>query len=128
VTAHLRLAPEERLAVRWVWVDLRLAPVAAAVWAVSAVAPFRAPAELALGALVAIGLAVVVARRRIGAGGAVALAVLAGVAVAAAAGAVRGSERAASPLGEMVGEGRSVGLSWSWTVTRIRCGGPASGG
>jgi competence protein ComEC len=108
VTAHLPLAPEERLAVRWVWVDLRLAPVAAAVWAVSAVAPFRAPAELAMGALVAIGLAVVLARRRIGAGGAVALAVLAGVAVAAAAGAVRGSERAASPLGEMVGEGRSV--------------------
>jgi competence protein ComEC len=63
-----------------------------------------------VGALGAIGLAVVLARRRMGAGGAVALAVLAGVAVAAAAGAVRGSERAASPLRAMVGEGRSVEL------------------
>jgi competence protein ComEC len=107
VTAPFRLDSETRLAVRWVWVDLRLAPVAAAVWLVCAAAPFLSPDQLAVSALAATGLAVVLARRRIGAGGAVALAVLAGVAVAAATGAVRGSERAASPLSEMAGEGRS---------------------
>ncbi len=95
---------------RWHWVDLRLTPVAAAVWAVSACAPLFTPPQLALGAATAIGMAAAVARRSNGRTAAVALAVLAGLAVGTAAAAVRGIEREASPLRSVTEAGRTVVL------------------
>ena len=103
--------PEAAAAGRWVWVDLRLAPVAAAVWAVSAAAPLLTPTQLALGAAGATGLAAAVARRADGRAAAVALAVLAGLAVAhgdgGRPGGRRGRPRRSAPLAEA---GRTVEL------------------
>lgn len=82
---------------RWSWVDLRLVPVAAAVWLTTLLAPMAAPSVLGWGALTACVLAVLVGRRRMRAT-ALLLTVLAGVAVAAATGAVRGTARESSPL------------------------------
>ncbi|TFV79581.1 ComEC/Rec2 family competence protein [Blastococcus sp. CT_GayMR19] len=101
---------EDRPAGRWVWVDLRLVPVAAAVWAVSAGAPLLAPTQLALSAVGATGCAAAVARRRQGWTATVALAVLAGLAVATATAAVRGAAREASPLRSLSEAGRTVEL------------------
>ncbi|MGY1697556.1 ComEC/Rec2 family competence protein [Geodermatophilus sp. SYSU D00814] len=92
---------------RWTWLDLRLVPVAVAVWTVTLATgplPPVVPAALAAAAVVA-GL--VVSRRRHRAGALVALAVLAAVATAAGVAAVRGAARAASPLADAAGE-RSV--------------------
>ena len=80
------------------WVDLRLVPVAAAVWAVSASAPFLSPAGLWLGAGAATGVAVAMTCRWKGPLATIALAVLAGLAVASVAGALRGAALQASPL------------------------------
>jgi competence protein ComEC len=95
---------------RWVWVDLRLAPVAAAVWAVCAVAPLLTSAQLALGAVGAIGLAAAVARRTDRRTVTVVLAVLAGLAVALAMAALRESARESSPLRSAAQAGRPVEL------------------
>ena len=95
---------------RWVWVDLRLAPVAAAVWAVCAVAPLLSSAQLALGAAGTAGLAAVVARRAHGRTAALVLAVLAGLAVALAMAALRESARESSPLRSAAEAGRTVEL------------------
>ena len=92
---------------RWAWIDLRLVPAAAAIWAVSLVAPYLGVAPLGTGALVAAALAVVVGsvpRRGTG----VALAVLAGIALAAGTGAVRTSVRESSPLRALVESGRTT--------------------
>lgn len=92
---------------RWQWIDLRLVPVAAAVWAVSLGGPFLAPSLLGLasaGALVAAGWA----RRRGTVGAAVLLAVLAAVAVTSATSAVRGAAREASPLRALADAHRAV--------------------
>ena len=94
----------------WVWIDLRLVPVAAAVWAVSASAPLLGPGQLAAGAVLATGLATAVTRRWNGRRAALALAVLAGFAAASGTGAVRALERDASPLGPLASDGRAVEL------------------
>ncbi|MDK3256806.1 ComEC/Rec2 family competence protein [Blastococcus capsensis] len=83
---------------RWHWLDLRLWPVAAAVWAVGLAAPFLAPHLLAAGAVGALGAAAVVGVRGRGAPAAIALVVLAGVTAASGAAAVRGAAREGSPL------------------------------
>jgi competence protein ComEC len=96
---------------RWTWVDLRLVPVAAAVWCTSLVGPSLAPLQLGAGAAVATAVAVAVARltrRRGGAAAAVVLGILAAVAVTASMGAVRGAAREASPLRAAAESGRSV--------------------
>jgi competence protein ComEC len=95
---------------RWAWVDLRLAPVAAAVWAVFACAPWFSATELALAAGGATGLAAVAVRARSGRIRATAFAVLAGVAVALATAALRESAREASPLSSAAQAGRPVEL------------------
>jgi competence protein ComEC len=82
---------------RWSWVDLRLVPVAAAVWLTTVLAPVTSSAVLGGLALAACVLAACVGRRR-GPAAAVLLTVLAGVAVASATGAVRAAARDGSPL------------------------------
>ena len=103
-------APQDDADVRWAWVDLRLAPVAAAVWAVCAWAPWFTATQLALGAAGTTGLAAVAVRRRADRGSAIALAVLGAVAVALAMAAVRESAREGSPLSSAAGAGRPVEL------------------
>ncbi|SNR52986.1 competence protein ComEC [Blastococcus mobilis] len=77
--------------------DLRLAPLAAAVWLTTLLAPVTAPFLLGSAACAACVLAVALHRHR-GPATALVLTVLAGVAVAAATGAVRGVAREGSPL------------------------------
>lgn len=100
------------------WVDLRLAPVAAAVWVVSAVAPVRSPTELWLGAGAATGTAVAVAWRWGGPLASIALAVLAGLAVASVAGALRGAALQASPVRAVAEAGARCCSSSNSTTTR----------
>jgi competence protein ComEC len=107
VTA-VRRSPGEPAGHRWVWVDLRLAPAAAAIWTVCALSPLASPGQLAGIATGSAGLALIVTRRRGGAAAAVALVLLAGVAVAATAGAVRGAARNQSPLAAVADAGRSA--------------------
>lgn len=102
--------PNEDATGRWVWVDLRLAPVAAAVWTVCVGAPLLTSAQLACGAVGATGVAAVVARRLDGRTTAVALAVLAGLAIALAMAAVREAARESSPLRSAAEAGRTVQL------------------
>lgn len=82
---------------RWQWIDLRLVPVGAVVWAVTFAAPLVAPALLALAAGGAV-LAGWRLRRRRDVGATVLLAILAGAAVAGGTSAVREAARDASPL------------------------------
>ncbi|UOY03301.1 ComEC/Rec2 family competence protein [Blastococcus sp. PRF04-17] len=91
-----------RDAARWSWVDLRLAPVAAAVWVTSLVAPWTTAGVLSAAAVTATIVAAPLARRRTAAA-TMALAVLAGVAVTSTAAAVRHATRADSPLGAVEG-------------------------
>jgi competence protein ComEC len=78
-------------------VDLRLGPVAAAVWCTSLLAPLADPSVLGWVALGACAAAVLCGRRR-RPSTALALAVLAGVAVTSGTAAVRALDRQASPL------------------------------
>lgn len=94
---------------RWSWLDLRLVPVAAAVWAVILVAALLPPAALLVLAGAATLAAVLLAPRRRSARALVLLAVLAAVATTATVAAVRGAARAASPLAEVAG-GRTVAV------------------
>ena len=94
---------------RWVWVDLRLAPLAAAVWTISLVAPSFSPGQLGGLALAASCLALAV-RRGTGAATAVLLVVLAGVAVTSGAAAVRGTVRESSPLRSLAEAKATVSL------------------
>jgi competence protein ComEC len=96
-------APREA---RWTWVDLRLAPVAASVWAGCLLAPLFSPLQLAGVSVLAIGLAAVIRRR--GAAVALVLGILAGLAVSAGVAAVRGAAREASPLRTVAEEGRTA--------------------
>ncbi|MGY1914105.1 ComEC/Rec2 family competence protein [Blastococcus sp. SYSU DS0973] len=82
---------------RWRWLDLRLWPLAAAIWAVGLAAPFLAPPVLLALAVTALGSAAVLARAR-SARAAVVLVVLAGVAASSVVAAARGAVRDASPL------------------------------
>ncbi|RBY76121.1 ComEC/Rec2 family competence protein [Geodermatophilus sp. TF02-6] len=93
---------------RWTWVDLRLAPVAAAVWAGTLVAPLLPVPVLAGVAPAAAAAAVAVSRRGRSAAAVVLLGVLAAVAVTAATAAVRTAAREASPLAEVAGDRRTV--------------------
>ncbi|SNS64269.1 competence protein ComEC [Geodermatophilus saharensis] len=92
---------------RWTWLDLRLVPVAAAVWLVTLAAVAVPPVVPAAVAAAAVLAGLIVSRRRHRAGALVVLAVLAAVATAAGVAAVRGAARAASPLAGAAGE-RSV--------------------
>ncbi len=91
---------------RWTWVDLRLVPVAIAVWAVTLGADHVPPVVSAVVAGGAVLCAAVVVARRDRAGALVVLVVLAAVATAAASAAVRGATRAASPLTQVDREQR----------------------
>ncbi|SFU07182.1 Competence protein [Geodermatophilus amargosae] len=92
---------------RWSWLDLRLVPVAAAVWVVTLVSALLTPGVLLVLAGAASLAAVLLVPRRGAAGAMVLLAVLAAVATTATVAAVRGAARAASPLAEVAG-GRTV--------------------
>jgi competence protein ComEC len=110
---------------RRTWLDLRLVPVAVAVWAVTlgaAHVPPAGAAAVAAGAVLGGGL---VARRRDRAGALVALAVLAAVATAASVAAVRGAARAASPLAQLGGD-RSVTVVLEVDGDPRRVGGAAA--
>lgn len=100
---------------RWSWVDLRLAPVAAAVWAMTLLAVLLPPRSLVLVAVVAVLTATAVGRRRDRRGAGVVLAVLAGVAVTAGTAAVREAGREASPLRAIGATGRSVVVTLTLT-------------
>ena len=93
---------------RWVWVDLRLVPVAATVWGTSLLASPLTPGLLAVTAAISAAFAVATARRTAGGVSSVVLALLAGIAVSAAAGAVRGAMREASPMHALAAAERTV--------------------
>jgi len=95
---------------RWSWLDLRLVPAAATVWAGTLLAPLLPVPVLAAAVPAAVGTALLVARRRRSAGSVVLLVVLAAVAVTAASAAVREAARAASPLAGAAEGGRTVEL------------------
>ena len=82
---------------RWSWVDLRLVPVAAAVWLTTLLAPRVTPLVLGWFAL-ALCVSALLLSRRPGPVAALILTVLAGVAVTSATAAVRGTAREGSPL------------------------------
>lgn len=90
---------------RWTWVDLRLVPVAVAVWAVTLAAGALPPLVPALVAAGAVLTAAVLLRARDRPRVLVALAVLAAVGTTAGAAAVRGAARATSPLLDVAGAG-----------------------
>ncbi|SFO49485.1 competence protein ComEC [Geodermatophilus obscurus] len=89
---------------RWTWVDLRLVPVAVAVWAVTLGAGHVPPLVSVAVAAAAVLCAAVVVTRRDRSGALVVLVVLAAVATAATAAAVRGAVHASSPLTELGGD------------------------
>ena len=92
---------------RWRWLDLRLWPAAAAVWATTLVAPYLAAGALAATASGALLLAVTL--RRSGRPGLpVAVGVLAAVVVAAGTAAVRTGAREGSPLRALAEERATV--------------------
>ncbi|MGY1688772.1 ComEC/Rec2 family competence protein [Geodermatophilus sp. SYSU D01105] len=93
---------------RWAWVDLRLAPVAAATWATTLLAPLTGPAGLVGAALVAVASALLAVRWRNSAWAVVLLGVLAAVAVTATTAAVRAAAREASPLATVAEARRTV--------------------
>jgi competence protein ComEC len=93
---------------RLTWVDLRLVPAVAAVWAGALAAPWIPSWPLMAAALTCGVLAAVIAGRRGGPSGAVGLAVLAGIAVSAATGAVHGWQRETSLLRDPTVVGRTV--------------------
>jgi competence protein ComEC len=93
-----RRAADPRPPDRWHWLDLRLWPIAGAVWAVGLAAPYLPPQVLAVVAVAAVGAAAAIGARAGGARAAVLLVVLAGIAAASGAAAVRGAAREASPL------------------------------
>ncbi|TFV47838.1 ComEC/Rec2 family competence protein [Blastococcus sp. TF02A-35] len=97
------VGPDELPDRRWSWLDLRLWPVAATVWAVALAGPHLTAQTLTSVAAGAAVLALVVGRRR-GPGVPVAVAVLAGVLAAAGTGAVRAAEREAAPLSGVAAE------------------------
>nr|WP_091379248.1 ComEC/Rec2 family competence protein [Geodermatophilus sp. DSM 45219] len=83
---------------RWSWVDLRLAPAAATVWATTLLAPLL-PVPLLAGAVPAAAVtAVWVSRRSRSPAAVVLVGVLAALAVTSATAALRESAREASPL------------------------------
>jgi competence protein ComEC len=90
---------------RWVWVDLRLVPVAASIWTVQLAAPYLAPLLLGGVAVASAGLAAF-AFRRVRA--TLLLAVLAGLAVASGFAVVHGLARADSPLRVVAESGRTT--------------------
>ncbi|MCV2491627.1 ComEC/Rec2 family competence protein [Geodermatophilus sp. YIM 151500] len=90
---------------RWIWVDLRLVPVAGAVWATSVLAPHVPAPALATAVLVCAAASAILrrraARRAVGA----VLAVLAAIAVTAGLAAGRAVARGTSPLADLARTG-----------------------
>ncbi|SFL00935.1 competence protein ComEC [Geodermatophilus ruber] len=93
---------------RWSWVDLRLVPAAATVWAGTLAAPALRPALLGGIALAAAGAAAALVRWRRSTAAVVCLGVLAALAVTAATAAVRAGAREASPLHALAEDRRTV--------------------
>ncbi|HZB21404.1 MAG TPA: ComEC/Rec2 family competence protein, partial [Blastococcus sp.] len=94
---------------RWRWLDLRLVPAAAGVWATTLAAPLGTPATLAWLCASACVTGVLLGRRR-GPAAAVLLTLVAGVSVASATAAVRGAARDASPLRAVAEDGRTASV------------------
>jgi competence protein ComEC len=92
---------------RWTWLDLRLVPVALALWGGTLAAPWLEPWPLLGTAALAFAMAAVLVRRP-RRGSAVAIGVLAGLAAAAVAGGVRGLAREESPLRAAADNDRTV--------------------
>ena len=123
------MTAEPRTAARWTWVDLRLVPVAATVWAICLIAPYESPGRLGAAAGVAIALAVGLAcatRRRPGAAASILLAVLAALTVTAGMAAVRGAAREGSPLRGFAESGRAVVVVLHLTAEPHRLSGPGT--
>jgi competence protein ComEC len=120
-------APGTAAAGRWTWVDLRLVPVAAAVWVLTLAAPVLPSSAQGAIAAAAVVAAACLARRRRSAAALVLLGVLAGVAVTAATAAVRTAGREASPLADLAADRRTlqVELELDGDPHRVRGAGPA---
>ncbi len=102
-------ASTQRPSNRWTWLDLRLVPVAATVWAVSLAAPWAAAGVLAVVAGLSALAGVALDRRgRMSGTAAILLAVLAALAVTSGTSAVRSWQREASPLRSADVVGRTV--------------------
>ena len=108
---------------RWRGTDLRLWPVAAAVWAIGLASGSMRPAVLLGLAAGAAVLSPFVARRG-RAGSSAAVAVLAAVAVAAGTAAVRGEARGASPLRDLAATGATVEVTLTVGSRPHRLAGP----
>ena len=98
---------------RWSWLDLRLAPTAAAVWGGTLVAPLLPVRSLFAIAVLSGATALAVGLRRWGDIGArhAALALCGALAVTACTAGVRASARASSPLSVAAAAGRSVAVT-----------------
>jgi competence protein ComEC len=94
---------------RWTWVDLRLVPVALALWVGTLVGPRLTPGLLLAAALLPAGVVAVLVRRP-RRWSALAAGALVGLALAGVTGAVRGFAREASPLRAAADEGRTVAV------------------
>ena len=116
-----------RATARWTWVDLRLVPVAAAVWAGCLLVPFVSTGWLlgcaAAAAAVAVGVALT---RRRSAAAAVLLGVLAALAVTAVTGAVRTTARETSPLRAVAESGGTVAVVLRLDAAPHRLSGPGT--
>ncbi|MGY1681111.1 hypothetical protein [Geodermatophilus sp. SYSU D01176] len=117
----MRTVPE-----RWSWVDLRLAPVAAAVWGGTLLAPLLPVPVLAAVVPAAVLAAVAVSRRSRSPTAVVLLGVLAALAVTASTAAVREAAREASPLAGAAEARRTVELvlELDGDPTAVRGAGP----
>jgi competence protein ComEC len=119
--------PAPRAAARWTWVDLRLVPVAAAVWAGCLLVPYASAGWLLGGAAVVAAVAagiVLTGRRR--AAAAVLLGVLAALAVTAVMGAVRATARETSPLRAVADSGGMVAVDIHLDAAPHRLSGPGA--
>ncbi|WP_158657671.1 ComEC/Rec2 family competence protein, partial [Blastococcus saxobsidens] len=115
--------PGARGDARWQWLDLRLWPAAATVWAVTLLAPHLAAGVLGALAAGALLLGAVPLRRS---GASVAVGVLAAVVVTAGTAAVRTGVREGAPLREAAEARATVELTLTVTGTphRLTGGGP----
>jgi competence protein ComEC len=98
VTAVEVRAPAAERSAPWTWLDLRLVPVAAAVWGTSLVAPWTTPAALTLVAVLCCAGGGWLVRHAARPRATIALALLSAIAVTAGTAAVRDWQRSGSPL------------------------------
>ena len=107
--------------------DLRLVPVAAAVWVGCLLVPYTSAGSLlgCAAAAAAVAVGVVLARRR-SAAAAVLLGVLAALAVTAVSGAVRATARETSPLRAVAESGGTVAVVLQLDAAPHRLSGPGT--